>query len=76
MPVDTRQKCYSVAPVQNPARSPSPFLKISVGNCKYRRVCVENIEIIDRGRNQLFSPLNIKDRLRSSSRKSFSPIFL
>ena len=76
MPVDTRQKCYNIAPVVDPVKCSSPFLRVSVGNCKYRRVCTENIEIIDRGRTQIFSPLFIKDRLRSASRKSFDVIFL
>ena len=75
MPVDTRQKCYNITPVTETINNSIPFLRISVGNCKYRRVCVENIENIDRGRNQIFSPLSIKDRLRSASGKSFSPIF-
>lgn len=66
MPVNTRQKCYDICKSE---RCPSPSRKSSVGNCKYRRVLVENIEIIDRGRNEIFSPLHIKDRLRSAARK-------
>ena len=75
MPVNTRQKCYDIQFGQAPAkecnydRCPSPIIRISVGNCKYRRVSIENVEVIDRGRNQIFSPLSIKDRLRSASRK-------
>ncbi len=82
MPVNTRAKQYDIGLVQQPRtplwndRCPSPTLRVSVGNCKYRKVVVENVEFIDRGRNQIFSPLGIKDRLRSASRKSFNPIFL
>jgi hypothetical protein len=76
MPVDTRQKCYNVVPAVDQAKCSSTFLRVSVGNCKYRRVCAENIEIIDRGRTQIFSPMNIKDRLRSASRNSFDVIFI
>lgn len=57
-------------------RCPSPTLRVYVGNCKYRRVLIENIERVDRGRNKIFSPLGIKDRLRSASRKVFDPIML
>jgi|LauGreDrversion4_2_1035121.scaffolds.fasta_scaffold1435301_1 hypothetical protein len=82
MPVNTRQKQYDNGFVQtnnkpsNNDRCPSPFLRVSVGNCKYRRVLVENVEIVDRGRTQIFSPLSIKDRLRSASRKSFDIILM
>jgi hypothetical protein len=65
MPVNTRQKCYDIVKSE---RCPSPSRKTSVGNCKYRRVLEVNIDIIDRGRNEIFSPLPIKDRLRSSTR--------
>ncbi len=86
MPVNTRQKCYdtdnsikfkseyisSIKCNSNSMNETCPFnsKRVSVGNCKYRRVIVENIiEQVDRGRNQIFSPLSIKDRLRSARRK-------
>jgi hypothetical protein len=69
MTVSTRQKCYDINIKSDNNRSTSPSTRVSVGNCKYRRVCVENVEIIDRGRNQIFSPLAIKYRLRSASKK-------
>jgi hypothetical protein len=75
MTVSTRQKCYdSIKAVESNTKCDndictSPSIRVSVGNCKYRRVCIENIEIIDRGRNQIFSPISIKDRLRSASKK-------
>jgi hypothetical protein len=75
MTVNTRQKRYDIITTEESNnkydnhRCTSPSKRVSVGNCKYRRVCVENIEIIDRGRNQIFSPLAIKHRLRSASKK-------
>ncbi len=84
MPVNTRQRCYDTnSSINNEftrlvvnnqvitnERAVSPTIRVSVGNCKYRRVLVEDvIEQIDRGRNQIFSPLSIKHRLRSSTHR-------
>jgi len=61
---------FATQPINNNVRSPSPSKRVSVGSCKYRRVLVENIiEQVDRGRNEIFSPLPIKDRLRSANLK-------
>ena len=59
-----------------PARSDSPSRAVSVGNCKYRKVLIDDINIIDRGRNEIFSPLSVKDRLRSSRKEVTFPVII
>jgi hypothetical protein len=60
-------KSMSAATVANaPMRSVSPSKAMSVGNCKYRKVLINDLQITDRGRNEIFSPLTVRDRLLSS----------
>ena len=66
MTVFTRSMTKTSFASTAPIRAVSPSRAMSVGNCKYRKVLINDIQITDRGRNEIFSPLSVKDRLRSS----------
>ena len=68
----TRSMAKSMSAGANASiRSVSPSRAMSVGNCKYRKVLIDDLKITDRGRNEIFSPIPVRDRLLSSRKIHF-----